>query len=189
MKTKIALLFLILFGLTSCIKDFIGNSGNSDKVVLTSKNYLFEGNLEKFLLETKIKAIDDEIALLPENDPKIKTLLVTKSSLNMGISDIADISFVGKNFPVPCDLPGGKCVPTRLEYIVFSTIYNDALVVINSTNGDQITSSKLTPLPGFENQFQYAQIPIMSYGDKIIVKIVKKDGNGIVSSYEVNFPN
>lgn len=168
-----------------------GSEVSKEKIVLTSENYLYEGDLERIYLNEEIAAIDVKL----DNLKKGKTnkgdereeLLKVRAQLKNRIAEIIDLSSVGKNFPVPCNVVG-KCVPVRLGYFVVSTQVSDIAVVVSTLDGKKkLASAELSPLPGFESKLQVISLPVSDLGKQIEIQITKNDQKGMTTEYAVIF--
>ncbi len=196
MKTKLFFIAIMLLTLSSCLKDYHGGGPGKEDIVLTSENYLYEGNLERFFLKDKIAAIDIKIEELKKtpvespdyDDSKLEMAQLQKERANfeIRISQIIDLSSVLKVFPIPCDQPNGKCVPVRLEYLLFNTSIKEALAIVRNEKGDNIAAAaELIAFPGVESDLQYVKIPIVENQDQITVLISKTDLQGNKTMFEV----
>tara|TARA_R110002167_G_scaffold23281_15_gene82758 strand:- start:2792 stop:3388 length:597 start_codon:yes stop_codon:yes gene_type:complete len=197
---KARIIFSILcIGLvvTSCIKDHQGHA--DDPFVPTADNYLYEGTLEQLFLNEKIATIDiriKELEAVGPNDPnyndaqaEIGTLSIDREDSEQQISLIPGLDQVYKVFPVPCDgFPNGKCVPVRLGHFVLSKFFKEAMVVVTDSKGTR-ASDNLVDMPGFENEWQYLEIPVFDDGNGILIKFLKTDIDGVESAYNLALSN
>lgn len=202
MKTKISILLaFISLSFTSCVKDYIGHGSDGKEVILTSDNYLDTAVLQKLSLQDNIEIIEAEIAKLNQISPnnsnyndaqkKIGELSEQRASLKNQIANIIDLGSVGLNFPIPCDTPNGKCIPSRLEYFIFLKKHVDkaAVLVRNDSNKKIGFSTRLVDLPGYEDVLQYIRIPVNNFKDQIFIEIAKKDANGYQTRFTVGLNN
>ncbi|MFK7814466.1 MAG: hypothetical protein AB8B59_18365 [Maribacter sp.] len=191
MKTKITLLIAFIgISFTSCIKDYYGEGSDGEPIEFTSENYLYEGDLEEQFLQEKIVFINAEISELEQTSPnnpnynddqaKIAELQQDRANAKDSIAIILNLGQVGLDIPIPCDQPNGKCIPKRLEYLIFSKVSEQATVLVRNESGQRIGfSERLIDLPGFENDLQYLRIPIVTDFEKqISIQIIKKDAIG-----------
>lgn len=184
MKTKLFLITISCIFLSSCIKDFYGSGKGSDELILTSENYLYEGDLEKVYLIGEIEILDTKIKDADEKEKE--NLVIQRSELQQRLSLIPNLDAVLRGFPVPCDIPNGKCVPVRLENLIISNLFSQTKVVIRTVDGEEIsTIGELSPLPGFESELQYAKLTNKNFGKQIIIQIEKIDKDGFKFDYSV----
>lgn len=196
MKTTQFFTLILLLIFSSCAKDYYGGGPGKDDIVLTSKNYLYEGDLERFFLKDTIAAIDIRIETLEKtpvespdyhaNQAEIAQLQKERTNFEVRISQIIDLSQVLRDFPIPCDLPNGKCVPVRLEFLLFNSSITEALAMVSNRKGENIAASaELIPFPEADGDLQYVKIPVVENQEQITVMIAKKDIQGIETMFEV----
>ncbi|WP_405399743.1 hypothetical protein [Maribacter sp. Asnod2-G09] len=180
MKSKLLLIVMCSVVLCACDKDFTGTITNKEKIELTSENFIYEGDLEKYYINNEIQLID--IKLKNATADEAKELLIVKDELKQRYAQILSFDEVTKRWPVPCDMPNGKCVPVRFEYFVFNSKFSQIKCTISTITGEVLTTKdKLSPLPG-EAHLQYLEINAKGFGDQIIIKIEKTDelGNTLI---------
>ncbi|MFK7811523.1 MAG: hypothetical protein AB8B59_03460 [Maribacter sp.] len=198
MKTKFTLLIAFIgISFTSCIKDYYGEGSDREPIEFTSENYLYEGDLEEQFLQEQIVLINAEISELEQtspNDPdynddqaQIAELQQDRANAKENIANIISLGQVGRDFPIPCDQPNGKCIPTKLEYFIFSKAFEQATLLVLNESGKRIGfSERLIDLPGFEQDLQYLRIPVVTDFEKqISVEIIKKDTKGEQTSFKI----
>ena len=182
MKSKLLLIVMCSVVLCACDKDFTGTITNKEKIELTSENFIYEGDLEKYYINNEIQLID--IKLKNATADEAKELLIVKDELKQRYSQILSFDEVTKRWPVPCDMPNGKCVPVRFEYFLFSSKFSQIKCTISTITGEVLTTiDKLSPLPG-EPHLQYLEINAKGFGDQIIIQIEKTDEFGNTLNYE-----
>lgn len=186
-------LLLITTVFTACSKLPYGDGGGKyqEKIVLTSENYLFEGDVERTYLEEEIAAIDLKLENWKiEKTSKVderEELLEARAELKNRLSQIVDLSSLGLDFPIPCDIVG-KCVPVRLGYLVVGMQFTKMDAVVRTLDGKkELSSASLSPLPGFESKLQFLRLPVEDFGKEIEIQIAKRDLKGIVTEYTVIF--
>ncbi|HEA20125.1 hypothetical protein LCGC14_1473590 [marine sediment metagenome] len=200
MKTKLFFIILLFVSLTSCVKDYYGGGPSKEEIVLTSENYLYEGDLEKYFIEDEILSIDAKVEKLkkvPTDSPdykdaqaQVNQLEEEKSSYEVRLSEMINLSAVLKGFPIPCDLPNGKCVPVRLEFFLFNAFITKAEVLVKDVEGKILgVSATLIPFPEFESELQYLKIPVIENQDQISIIISKMDALGNESIFETKLKN
>lgn len=170
MKTNFIYSLLLCIILSSCNNDSYAQEYNDKQIKLTSQNYLYEGDLKKSFLTKEMKSLNAS----------------KKSDIKLQLSLIIDLSIVGKNFPIPCDLPNGRCVPDRLGYLLLSLNTASIKIIVSSFDGKKKGEySKLSPLPDYESKLQYIKIPFDEFGKQIKLNITSIDIKGLKTSYEV----
>ena len=188
MKSKLLLIVLSSVLVSSCIKDFTGTISDNEKIELTSDNYIYEGDLEKFYINNEIEIIDAKIK--DANEEEQKELMTLRADLKQRLALIIDLAVIMKTFPIPCDIPGGKCVPVRFEYLIFDKNVVKVNSVFSSIDGKTTSNlGKLNPLPGYESELQYAYLPKTDFGKEILIEIEKLDKDGFKSSYSIVLGN
>lgn len=188
MKSKLLLIVLSSVILSSCIKDFTGTISEKEKIELTSENYIYEGDLEKYYINSEIQLID--IKLKNATAEESKELLIVKDELKQRFAQISSFDEVMRGWPIPCDMPNGKCVPVRFEYFIFNIKFSQIKCTISTINGEVLTTiDKLSPLPGFESDLQYLEINAKGFGDQIIIQIEKTDelGDTLIYNQSLGF--
>ncbi len=97
--------------------------------------------------------------------------------------DIYSVSDIPR--PCPND-PGGKCVPSRLEYFIFPSNILEALVRATAEDGSlEGVSDELQPLPGFESDLQFILVPIENVENSLKLDLAWKDSKGQLTSFTV----
>ena len=190
MKTKITLLLLLFLGLSSCIKDYLGDGPGNVK--LSEENHLYAGDLLIAFSKDEIPRLEDIIAN-PNGSYSDNETQSAKNELQVLNSQLAIIPNIYKtaDIPRPCpNHPGGKCVPSRLEYIIFPSYIQEALGRITSENGQtEGTSNKLEPLLGYESNLQFIRIPVEDVKSNLTIELVWKDSTGDLISFKVSLEN
>jgi len=190
MKTKITLLLLLFLGLSSCIKDYLGDG--PDNVKLSEENHLYAGDLFIEFTLGEIPKLKDIIAN-PNGSYSDNEIQAAKNELQVLNSQLAIIPnmYSALDIPRPCpNAPGGKCVPSRLEYIVFPSYIQEALVRIISENSQtKNTSNELQPLLGYKSDLQFIRIPVENVESALTIEIIWKDSSGDLISFKVSRKN
>ncbi|WP_299319212.1 hypothetical protein [uncultured Maribacter sp.] len=187
MKLKLLLIVMCSVVLCACDKDFTGTITNKEKIELTSENYIYEGDLEKYYINNEIQLID--IKLKNATEEEATELLIVKDELKQRYAQISSFDEVMKRWPVPCDMPNGKCVPVRFEYFIFSSKFSLIKCTISNINGELLTTiDKLSPLPG-EPDLQYLEINAKGFGNQINIQIEKTDelGDTLIYNQSLGF--
>lgn len=176
MKTKITILSLILFGFTSCIKDYVGSG--SEKIELTEENYLSYDSLFVFFAPQEIENINAQIKG-SDDEEEIIALQQRKAYIENQVKLSKDVS-QAYGLPVPCvNLPNGKCVPVRLEFFPVPNRFKDVLVIVQDLNGNVIgAANELSPMPGLEEELNVLQIPVIDSQKQLKVTFRTTDIEG-----------
>lgn len=201
MKTKfiitVALLGLLM---TSCIKDYMGHA--NDKVVLTSDNYLYEGDLFQVYLDQKVAKLDVSIAALKDiiannqaDETTLNKLIAAEEARDNFISQEASIislEQVGRTIPKPrppCPKPR-NCDFSTFEYVLAPNTVKEIKIEILNNNGKTIGGGNindLSPLSGTGGLILFSKLRIDSYKEPITISVEVIDQNGIDRSYIVAY--
>ena len=175
MKTKnILLMYCPLLLFISCDIISTDDDGNTDQLVLTDDNYIYEGDLRTFYLERKIDTVQIKIDSLKavianqqgdENTQnELEDAQMQKNNFVDEIATIPEQSLLPKIKPRPkgpCD-PVGTCfpLPIGLENLILE-LQNDIRQVTILDAKNQIISSTTTdaaPLMGYGDGLSYQKM-------------------------------
>ncbi len=200
MKTRFTLSLLVLFVLTSCIKDFYGHPDDKDGV-LTSENYVYSDDIRSEFLEQEIALLEEEIKELgalvesgqatEAQELRFETAqkdLTATITLTEEISDYRELVYKGKPLPPPpCPKPRNcndwlnfnyVTIPSGLEQFGL-LIYDQDQNVIGQTEGNPET------LGGTDGLLDYVVLIFneAEYQGEILVKGFGTSENGEDFSY------
>ncbi len=120
------------------------------------------------------------------SEEEINAAEIERASLKLQIANTLDI-YIVFDLPRPCvNDPTGKCVPSRLEYIIFPIDIQQAAISVASKDGQiEGVSDDLQPLPGFESELQFIRIPIEDVESALTLELAWKDSKGNPTSITV----
>ncbi|MFD2551757.1 hypothetical protein ACFSQP_08015 [Bizionia sediminis] len=196
---------LFLFTIVSCET---GKKTESSKIVLTTENNVYEGDLYQLYLEDKIlftKAqldiTSDFLETEPNNEKLLAELETLKSDLNalkknIEIQNQQD-ALIGKLPRVPRVPPvppqpclAGACIPTAVSFITISNDIQRIVVKITDLETKEIIASasisKPSPLPQYENLVTATAIDLKEFTGAVIIDIQRTNTDNETISYSLN---
>ncbi|MBD0777362.1 hypothetical protein HPE56_06125 [Maribacter sp. ANRC-HE7] len=199
MKTKLLIIVIFLSLLTtSCVKDYTGNAGDSEDVVLTETNFSYEGDMFKFYLNSEIENLNEDISKLKKISPKdpgynqaqkdIIEAEIQQDKFKKQIAGIIDLSEVGLKIGPDIPRPPCNCLGLRnsLEYMLILEGENIKNISLLDTNGKVLSSTapKFTPFPEYNDQLLYTQfIVFQKIKGEVLINISKLDDQGNLLDY------
>lgn len=206
MKSKLLLIVMCSIVLCACSKLPYGDIGKEDigkdeEIILTENNYIYEGELLKFVLNKDIDSLEARIKELKsltgkdltledelEETNKLLSELVALNKTVPSFSDILDE--VGRRGPTPPLPPGPDVTPTELRYILGYNL--ESIQIQGSNENDQVVleSDKgyLSPLPGTDGYIQIQKVNMneLIVNENITLSIERKDKNGMNFIYSIS---
>lgn len=206
MKSKLLLIVMCSIVLCACSKLPYGDIGKEDigkdeEIILTENNYIYEGELLKFVLNKDIDSLEARIKELKsltgkdltledelEETNKLLSELVALNKTVPSFSDILDE--VGRRGPTPPLPPGPDVTPTELRYILGYNL--ESIQIQGSNENDQVVleSDKgyLSPLPGTDGYIQIQKVNVneLIVNENITLSIERKDKNGMNFMYSIS---
>ena len=206
MKSKLLLIVMCSIVLCACSKLPYGDIGKEDigkdeEIILTENNYIYEGELLKFVLNKDIDSLEARIKELKsltgkdltledelEETNKLLSELVALNKTVPSFSDILDE--VGRRGPTPPLPPGPDVTPTELRYILGYNL--ESIQIQGSNENDQVVleSDKgyLSPLPGTDGYIQIQKVNVneLIVNENITLSIERKDKNGMNFIYSIS---
>lgn len=202
MKTKITLVLLLSFAITSCSK-WQGSGSNGD-VEPTYKNSIFEGNLyavhltfENQKLEERKKELNAIIKSNEGNENDKQELETITEKINLNLVELENVvnidRFVRGRFgPIrpfpPC--PKGKCdeLPFGILNII-SQSESGAEVTVRTIKGEQITKDRKPQPIGFAELSKTFNVQNVSelenYSGDVIIRVDRLNLEGERLTYEL----
>lgn len=175
--------------------------GKDEEIILTENNYIYEGELLKFVLNKDIDSLEARIKELKsltgkdltledelEETNKLLSELVALNKTVPSFSDILDE--VGRRGPTPPLPPGPDVTPTELRYILGYNL--ESIQIQGSNENDQVVleSDKgyLSPLPGTDGYIQIQKVNVneLIVNENITLSIERKDKNGMNFIYSIS---
>lgn len=197
-KKPIIIIAFAALLMTSCIKDYIGHG--SDKIELSSENYLYEGDLYRVYLDQEvaklditIEALNDIIANNQADQTTLEDLKEAEQARENFVAEearVISLEQVGRVIPKPlppCPKPR-NCDFSAFEYVLAANTVEKLEILILNENGKTIgggTIDDLNTLSGTGGLIQYSQLKVDSFKDPITISVRVFDVNGNGRSYIV----
>lgn len=206
MKSKLLLIVMCSIVLCACSKLPYGDIGKEDigkdeEIILTENNYIYEGELLKFVLNKDIDSLEARIKELKsltgkdltledelEETNKLLSELVALNKTVPSFSDILDeLGRRGPNIPRP---PRPDVLPNELRYILGYNL--ESILVQGSNENNQVVlesdNGYLSPLPGTEGYIQIQEVNVneLIVNENITLSIERKDKNGMNFIYSIS---
>jgi len=190
MRTKITLSLIAFVVLSSCIKDYHGHGPK--EVTLTAKNYIYEGDLYGFYLNTEIQNLDEKIkeleAVSPNDegyDQAIKDLAEAKKQKDTFNQELKNIVDLGQFGIIDPDIPTPPCfcwgLTTGLEFLLTVPDTDIRSVTILDLEGKVISrmSTEFSPLPEFKGEVLYQEFKIVrEVKGEVLIQVEKVGPDG-----------